>query len=116
MRVQYAFIAFLMGQSLEAFMQWKAILQLALGSFAAAISHPSFFVSLLHALHVQLALALQTGPQRSEEQEQGSIMGSLLSDGLLEDSFLRHLLADFSQSLDEEPDASGARIQVMHAL
>ncbi|KAK9806697.1 hypothetical protein WJX73_009793 [Symbiochloris irregularis] len=42
--LQYAFIAFLMGQSLEGFMQWKALLQMTLGSSAAVAAHADLFL------------------------------------------------------------------------
>ena len=84
-------------------MQWKAILQLALSSYAAAASQTGFFVSLLQALHAQLALALQPDPQQYHEQGPSTTMGTLLLDGLMENSFLQHLVAQFSETLFEEP-------------
>ena len=99
--LQFAFIAFLMGQSLEAFIQWKAILQLALGCISAIETHAEFFVALLQTLHAQLALGLPADAPSTEGSEgTHAVMGPMLMEGLVESSFLRPLLHSFCEGMD----------------
>ena len=52
--MQFAFLAFLVGQSLEGFGQWKALLHLLLGCQAAPLQkRPKLFARLLTALRVR---------------------------------------------------------------
>ena len=52
---QFAFLAFLLGHSLEAFGQWKALLQLMLSCEEAPLqTRTSLYVQLLSAVHAQL--------------------------------------------------------------
>lgn len=51
--MQFAFLAFLIGQSLEGFAQWKGIVQLLLSCEQAPLqSHPSLYTSFLNVLQV----------------------------------------------------------------
>lgn len=100
--VQYAFIAFLMGHSLEAFMQWKAILQLALQCSSVVAAHGELFLKLLSALHAQLTVALQpsSDPQITASTAQAST-SPMLMDGLLESNYLQPLLIRFNECLED---------------
>lgn len=52
---QFAFLAFLLGQSLEGFAQWRAFLALLLGCEAAALgARAGLFARFLEAFHAQL--------------------------------------------------------------
>lgn len=57
--VQFALLAFLLGHSLEAFGQWKALLHLLLSCEDAPVqSHSSFYAQALSAVHAQLSHCL----------------------------------------------------------
>ena len=107
---QFAFIAVLMGQSIAAFMQWKAILQLALSCTVVVTSHTQLFVLLLRALHAQLMLALQPNPQQ-DKQECDSTMLPVLVEGLIASSFLQPLLISFCEGL-QDADSMADELQV----
>ena len=56
---QFAFLAFLLGHSLEGFSQWKAFLQLLFGCEAAALGpRAALFARFLDALLAQLVHSL----------------------------------------------------------
>ncbi|XP_057441952.1 uncharacterized protein LOC130733724 isoform X3 [Lotus japonicus] len=77
--LQFAFIAFLMGQSLEAFLQWKSLVSLLLGCTEAFIR--------------VIFYQLKYGLQKDRVDETGP---ALLDDSWLSsDSFLHHLCKDF---------------------
>ena len=58
-RVQFALLAFLLGHSLEAFGQWKALLHLLLSCEEAPFrTHSSFYAQALNAVHAQLSHCL----------------------------------------------------------
>ena len=115
---QFAFLAFLMGHSLEGFGQWKALLALALGCEAAPLGpRARLYRRLLHALASQLALCL--GPEPGSGLGSGSGPGSRapgplglpLAEELLADSFLRRLFMRFFEAM-REGGARAAPIQV----
>ncbi|KAJ0954437.1 putative A1 cistron-splicing factor, AAR2, AAR2 domain superfamily [Helianthus annuus] len=82
--LQFAFIAFLMGQSLEAFLQWKAIVHLLFGCTEAFTK----------VVYYQLKYALQKGQTDNNVAAKGPI--TLLDDSFLSsDSFLHHLCKEF---------------------
>lgn len=57
--VQFALLAFLLGHSLEAFGQWKALLHLLLSCEEAPVQTMcSFYAQALTAVHAQLSLCL----------------------------------------------------------
>ncbi|KAG4964794.1 hypothetical protein AAZV13_14G064500 [Glycine max] len=81
--LQFAFVAFLMGQSLEAFLQWKSLVSLLFGCTEA-------FIKVIYN-------QLKYGLQKDHMGETGS---ALLDDSWISaDSFLHHLCKDFFSSL-----------------
>ncbi|KAL4437251.1 hypothetical protein ABPG75_004390 [Micractinium tetrahymenae] len=97
---QFAFLAFLVGQSLEAFAQWKAFLCLMFGCDDAPLgARAGLFTAFLGALHVQLAHSLAPGQPKAAQAQP---LGEPLVDELLQDSFLRRITGQFFQMLHEE--------------
>ena len=80
-------------------MQWKSILQLVLGCTSAVEFQQPLFVALLRALHAQLTLALQPESQPPGQQGADGVMGPMLMEGLMENSFLNPLLSGFCEGL-----------------
>ena len=67
---QFAFLAFLLGQSLEGFTQWRDILALMFGCEAAPLGpRAALFARFLDALHAQLEHSLVGG--RAAEAQVG---------------------------------------------
>ncbi|KAK9829455.1 hypothetical protein WJX72_005966 [[Myrmecia] bisecta] len=98
---QFAFLAFLMGQSLEGFAQWKDIVHLMLGCEAAPLrTRSALFERFLGVLCAQLAHALPTG-QAGSGRDQASPFGLPVMEELMADSFLKRLLARFFEMLHE---------------
>ncbi|KAF5780287.1 putative A1 cistron-splicing factor, AAR2, AAR2 domain superfamily [Helianthus annuus] len=93
--LQFAFIAFLMGQSLEAFLQWKAIVHLLFGCTEAPLrSRSRLFTKFTKVVYYQLKYALQKGQTDNNVAAKGPI--TLLDDSFLSsDSFLHHLCKEF---------------------
>ena len=59
-RSQVAFLAFLVGHSLSAFKQWKALLTLMLTCEEAPLrTHPDLFIHLLATLHAQVCMTVK---------------------------------------------------------
>ena len=111
---QFAFLAFLMGHSLEGFGQWKALLALALGCEAAPLGpRAPFYRRLLAALMAQLALCLGSEPGSGSGSGCGvpGPLGLPLAEELLADSFLRRLFWRFFEAV-REGGARAAPIQV----
>ncbi|KAG5081252.1 hypothetical protein GLYMA_02G247400v4 [Glycine max] len=92
--LQFAFIAFLMGQSLEAFLQWKSLVSLLFGCTEAPFrTRTHLFTKFIKVIYNQLKYGLQ----KDHMDETGS---ALLDDSWLSaDSFLHHLCKDFFSSL-----------------
>ncbi|KAL8217815.1 hypothetical protein R6Q57_021188 [Mikania cordata] len=105
--LQFAFIAFLMGQSLEAFFQWKAIVSLLFGCTDAPLNSRSrFFTKFIKVLYNQLKYALQKGQPDNNIAARGPI--TLLDDSFLSaDSFLQHLCKEFFTVVFEAPFVDG---------
>ncbi|KAI8464490.1 MAG: AAR2-domain-containing protein [Monoraphidium minutum] len=126
--LQFAYIAFLYGQSLEGVGQWKALMGLFLGCERGPLaSHTGLFVAFLGAAAAQLAAGLGSGERRQAQQqwqrrrgdgEEGSGSGSDDEDGgdggggptplglplveeLLPDSFLRRQFGAFFGMLED---------------
>ncbi|KAB8094769.1 hypothetical protein EE612_022079, partial [Oryza sativa] len=93
--LQFAFIAFMMGQSLEAFMQWKALVSLLLSCSEAPLhTRTNLFVKFIRAIYYQL----KHGFQHTQDNRSGEEMGnSLFLDEawFSKDIFLYHLSKDF---------------------
>ncbi|KAF3968635.1 hypothetical protein CMV_007499 [Castanea mollissima] len=82
--LQFAFFAFLMGQSLEGFLQWKALVNLLFGCIEAFIK----------VIYYQLKFGLE----KDHTDTSGAATGvsALLDDSWLSaDSFLHHLCKEF---------------------
>lgn len=102
--LQFAFIAFLMGQSLEAFGQWKAIVCLLLSCEEAPLhTRTKFFVKFLDVIILQLRKGFGT---KSNSREQGTF--PFLDDSWFsEDNFLRLLFQDFFSIIREAQPVDG---------
>lgn len=97
---QFAFLAFLLGHSLEGFSQWKEFLRLMMGCEAAAVGKRSMlFTRFLLALHSQLIHTLAPG---CTAEEQAAPLGTPMVEELLEDSFLRKLCTSWLRWISAE--------------
>ncbi|KAL3685817.1 hypothetical protein R1sor_003839 [Riccia sorocarpa] len=110
--LQFCFIAFLMGQSLEAFGQWKGIVSLLLRCEEAPLrTRTTFFVKFLGVIYNQLRQSLQPdvkGPSDST---------ILLEDQWFsEDNFFRLLLKDFFSMLRDASPVDGDLLRQMRRL
>ncbi|KAL5745115.1 hypothetical protein ACOSP7_026261 [Xanthoceras sorbifolium] len=102
--LQFAFIAFLMGQSLEAFLQWKSLVSLLFGCVEAPFhTRSQLFTKFIKVIYYQLKYGLQK--DRSDLQTGAS---TLLDDSWLSaDSFLHHLCKDFFSLVQEASVVDG---------
>ncbi|KAL5809993.1 hypothetical protein ACOSQ4_026561 [Xanthoceras sorbifolium] len=102
--LQFAFIAFLMGQSLEAFLQWKSLVSLLFGCVEAPFhTRSQLFTKFIKVIYYQLKYGLQK--DRSDIQTGAS---TLLDDSWLSaDSFLHHLCKDFFSLVQEASVVDG---------
>lgn len=70
--LQFAFLAFVVGHSLEAFGQWKALLHLLLACEAAPLhKRPKFYSHLLQAVQVWFTLLKSQNHPRIRMENQG---------------------------------------------
>ncbi|OIW16140.1 hypothetical protein TanjilG_18855 [Lupinus angustifolius] len=88
--LQFSFVAFLMGQSLQAFFQWKSLVSLLFGCTEAPFhTRTQLFTKFIKVIYYQLKYGLQ----KDRMDETGP---SLFDDSWLSaDSFLHHLFKDF---------------------
>ncbi|CAH8363039.1 unnamed protein product [Eruca vesicaria subsp. sativa] len=102
--LQFSFVAFLMGQSLESFMQWKSLVSLLLGCTEAPFQTRSgLFTKFIKVIYHQLKYGLQ---KESNEPEMGVL--ALLDDSwLASDSFLHLLCKDFFALVEEASVVDG---------
>ncbi|KAI3500192.1 hypothetical protein L1887_36009 [Cichorium endivia] len=102
--LQFAFVAFLMGQSLEAFLQWKAFVNLLFGCIEAPLHTRShLFTKFIKVLYYQLKYAFQ---KETKDTNNGPM--TLLDDSFLSaDSFLQHLCKEFFSLVLEAPFVDG---------
>ncbi|KAJ4884088.1 AAR2 protein family [Raphanus sativus] len=102
--LQFSFVAFLMGQSLESFMQWKSLVSLLLGCTEAPFQTRSeLFTKFIKVIYHQLKYGLQ---KESSGPEMGVL--ALLDDSwLASDSFLHLLCKDFFALVEEESVVDG---------
>lgn len=92
--LQFAFIAFLMGQSLEAFLQWKSLVSLFLGCTEAPLhTRSQLFTKFIKVIYYQLKYGFQKEHTSTGGAEKGTL--TLLDESWLSDSFLHHLCKDF---------------------
>ncbi|KAK7276275.1 hypothetical protein RIF29_17413 [Crotalaria pallida] len=88
--LQFAFVAFLMGQSLQAFFQWKSLVSLLFGCTEAPFhTRTQLFTKFIKVIYYQLKYGLQK--DRTNETGPALLDNSWLS----ADSFLHHLCKDF---------------------
>lgn len=102
--LQFAFVAFLMGQSLEAFLQWKAFVNLLFGCIEAPLHTRShLFTKFIKVLYYQLKYAFH---KETKDTNNGPM--TLLDDSFLSsDSFLQHLCKEFFSLVLEAPFVDG---------
>ncbi|KAJ0256105.1 hypothetical protein HA466_0091140 [Hirschfeldia incana] len=102
--LQFSFVAFLMGQSLESFMQWKSLVSLLLGCTEAPFQTRSeLFTKFTKVIYHQLKYGLQ---KESSGPEMGVL--ALLDDSwLASDSFLHLLCKDFFALVEEASVVDG---------
>jgi len=104
--LQFAFIAFMMGQSLEAFMQWKALVSLLLSCSEAPLhTRTNLFVKFLRTFYYQL----KHGFQRTQDSRNEDVSNSLFLDEawFSRDIFLYRLSKDFFTVVFEAPVVDG---------
>ncbi|XP_031259439.1 protein AAR2 homolog [Pistacia vera] len=90
--LQFAFISFLMGQSLEAFLQWKSLVSLLFGCTEAPFhTRSQLFIKFIKVVYYQLKYGLQKDRSGTETGTSALLDDSWLS----ADSFLHHLCKDF---------------------
>uniref|UniRef100_A0A7N0SZU0 AAR2 C-terminal domain-containing protein n=1 Tax=Kalanchoe fedtschenkoi TaxID=63787 RepID=A0A7N0SZU0_KALFE len=91
--MQFAFVAFLMGHSPEAFMQWKSMITLLLSCTEAVSSKRScLFTEFVKVMYYQLLYGLPKGVNTTEEKGEKNLLDNSL---LTSDNFLHHFLKDF---------------------
>ncbi|CAL5324412.1 unnamed protein product [Camellia sinensis] len=104
--LQFAFIAFLMGQSLEAFLQWKSLVSLFLGCTEAPLhTRSQLFTKFIKVIYYQLKYGFQKEHTSTGGAEKGTL--TLLDESWLSDSFLHHLCKDFFSLVLEAPVVNG---------
>ncbi|KMT18634.1 hypothetical protein BVRB_2g027630 [Beta vulgaris subsp. vulgaris] len=99
--LQFAFIAFLMGQSLDGFLQWKSLVSLLLGCTEAPFQTRSqLFVKFIKCIYYQLKYGIQRDQARNSDIEKESSL--FLDDSWFSsDSFLHHLCKEFFLLVNE---------------
>ncbi|KAL8161138.1 hypothetical protein V2J09_012627 [Rumex salicifolius] len=102
--LQFAFIAFLMGQSLEAFLQWKSLVTLLFGCTEAPFhTRSQLFAKFIRVIYYQL----KYGVQKDHDQNKG-IESVLLDDSWFSaDNFLYYLCKDFFSLINEASVVDG---------
>lgn len=102
--LQFAYIAFLMGQSLEAFFQWKSLTSLLLSCIKAPFyTRSQLFTKFIKVIYHQLEYGLVKG---REEASNGT--GSLLDESWFSaDSFLHRHCKDFLLLVQDAPVVDG---------
>ncbi|PIN03806.1 mRNA splicing factor [Handroanthus impetiginosus] len=93
--LQFAFIVFLMGQSLEAFLQWKLLVSLLFGCTEAPLrTRSQLFTKFIKVIYYQLKHGFQKDQKDFGAKSEG--VSALLDESWLSsDSFLHHLCKDF---------------------
>ncbi|CAH9105533.1 unnamed protein product [Cuscuta europaea] len=105
--LQFSFVAFLMGQSLEAYLQWKLITSLLLGCVEAPLHTSSrLFTKFVRVIYHQLKFGLQKDSKNADVSEEGA-MALLEESWLSDDSFLHILCKEFFSLLLEAPVIDG---------
>ncbi|KAG6553825.1 hypothetical protein Mapa_004742 [Marchantia paleacea] len=110
--LQFCFVAFLMGQSLEAFGQWKGIMSLLFRCEDAPLRRRmTFFIKFLGVIYWQLKQSLQ--PEKKGPNDYLILM----DDGwLADDNFFRLLLKDFLNMLRDATPVNGELLRQVKRL
>lgn len=87
--MQFAYLAFLLGHSLEGFLQWKRMVALLLGCDAAVREYGGFFAAALGVVCEQLAFSFR------KDRDEGLAGGEVVGDHVFEDHFLKGLVMSF---------------------
>ncbi|XP_057971583.1 uncharacterized protein LOC131160196 isoform X2 [Malania oleifera] len=104
--LQFAFIAFLMGQSLEAYLQWKSLVSLLFGCTEAPLHTRShLFTKFIRVIYYQLKYGLQN--DRTDTSVAGRGTSILDESWLSADCFLHHLCKDFFSMVLEASGVDG---------
>ncbi|KAK6128540.1 hypothetical protein DH2020_037715 [Rehmannia glutinosa] len=105
--LQFAFIAFLMGQSLEAFLQWKLLVSLLFGCTEAPLHTRSrLFTKFIKVMYYQLKCGFLKDQKDTGAKPEG--VSALLDESWLSsDSFLHHICKDFFSLVLEAPVVDG---------
>nr|CAD1842683.1 unnamed protein product [Ananas comosus var. bracteatus] len=105
--LQFAFVAFMMGQSLEAFLQWKALLSLLFSCSEAPLhTRTNLYTKFIKVLYHQLKHGFQKS--RSNENDQSKGISVFLDDSWFsKDTFLYHFCKDFFPVVLESPVVDG---------
>lgn len=105
--LQFAFIAFLMGQSLEGFLQWKSLVSLLFGCVEAPFhTRSQLFTKFLKCVYYQLQYGFQKDHMGNTSLQKESSL--LLDDSWFSaDSFLHHLCKDFFSLVGEASVVDG---------
>lgn len=105
--LQFAFIAFLMGQSLEAFVQWKMLVSLLLGCTESPLhSRSRLFTKFIKVIYYQLQFGFQKDQKSIGDVPQG-VLTFWDESWLSSDSFLHRLCKDFFSVVLEAPVVDG---------
>lgn len=101
--LQFAFVAFLMGQSLEAFLQWKSLVSLLFGCTEAPFrTRSQLFVKFIKVIYYQLKHALK------KDCTDSSGASALVDDSWFSaDNFLHHLFKEFFLLLQDASVVDG---------
>ncbi|XP_031396293.1 protein AAR2 homolog isoform X2 [Punica granatum] len=93
--LQFAFVAFMIGHSLEAFLQWKSLVALFLGCIEAPFrTRSQLFTKFIKVIYYQLKYGFRKESSNSASNEHGS--PALLDDTWFStDSFLYRLCKDY---------------------
>ncbi|XP_075673309.1 uncharacterized protein LOC142642772 isoform X2 [Castanea sativa] len=105
--LQFAFIAFLMGQSLEGFLQWKALVNLLFGCIEAPFrTRTQLFTKFIKVIYYQLKFGLEK--DHTDISGAATGLSTLLDDSWLStDSFLHHLCKGFFSSMLDASSVDG---------
>eukprot|EP00890_Picochlorum_soloecismus_P002537 jgi/Picsp_1/3284/NSC_06124-R1_a1 cistron-splicing factor aar2 len=98
---QFSFLAFLLGHSMDGFLQWKRFLLLMLGCENAVMgARRGLFTTFLKCLSDQLYFCLEDqmpGTLGMFQDPKKNTSGEALNEQLLEDAFLKTAIVDFLQ-------------------
>ncbi|MCL7042449.1 hypothetical protein MKW94_017577 [Papaver nudicaule] len=99
--LQFSYIAFLMGQSLESFFQWKDLVTLLFGCAEAPFhTRSQLFTKFIKVIYYQLKFGFQNDDKSVSGGEKGASL--FLDDSWLsKDSFLHHLCKNFFSLIQE---------------